>query len=256
MARCLSLSGRRIQIDHHVAALLPIVLRNRAVFGAAGVVNPVVDVKRLMKVAKGDVVDVRPQRRPLARRQTACFFLQLAFDAGVGHKDVILSPSGGQLRQRFGVRLHGHNGAGAVVAQAMDAHAARQIDVGALAAHRVPGTQLRLGLHELGIEEDDKVLQRQKFHPADRFVVVGAFVVAFHRDTGNAGSPQTFEPAHGLVERQCIDRALVKQVACQDDKINSAFEGLIDDRVEGAAEIIKALFMVILLVAEVNIGTV
>ena len=150
----------------------------------------------------------------------AGFVLQLPFDACVGDEDAVIDVVLGKLGQRVCVKLHNGRGAGAQIAQAVDAHAGPRLEIGAAAADRVPGLQLDLLVLELRIQEDEQVLQGQELHPAERLFVVGALVVALHGDAGDAGVAQPAEGAHGLVQHQGVEGAAVEEVAGQEDEVD------------------------------------
>ena len=75
------------------------------------------------------VIDVRAQECPLAHVQPACFVRQLAFDTGMGDKDVVAGGAAGEISQRRSVGLNGQRCARAVIAQPVDAHAWRNVDI-------------------------------------------------------------------------------------------------------------------------------
>jgi hypothetical protein len=115
-------------------------------------------------------------------------------------------------------------------------------------------------------------LQRQKFHPPDGVFVVSALVVALDGNAGDAGVAQPAQHTHRLVERQCVDRALVKEVAGQDDEVHRPADLLVegegalvrtrlilagrfvDDGVERGGEIVEARRLTVLQIAKMDVG--
>ena len=85
---------------------------------------------------------------------------------------------------------------------------------------------------------------------------MGVFVVALHGGHGDAGLFQTAQPLHGLDQRGRVDGPFLKEVAAQDDEIHPLGDGLVDDVQKGAAKIVEAFLVVVLLVAQVNVGEV
>ena len=144
--------------------------------------------------------------------------------------------------------------AGTDILQSMNAQARHRIDVGT--GPLVIGRELGLAFDKLRRQQDQQPADGQKIHPADVVLVVGALVVALDGDAGNAGLLQFLQRGNGLVERQGVDRALVEEIAGQDDKVDLLGDGRIDDGEKGAGKIIAAFGTVVLLVAEMNVGTV
>ena len=66
----------------------------------------------------------------------------------------------------------------------MHAHARDWVDIGA--APIFIGGQLRFALFEGGRQQNQQIAHGQEFHPADLFTKVGAFVVTFNGETGDA----------------------------------------------------------------------
>ena len=64
-------------------------------------------------------------------------------------------------------------------------------------------------------------------------------MVALDRDARNAGVAQTAQAAHRLVERQRIDRPLVKEVSGQNHKINRPLDVLVERKLAPAAKSLK-----------------
>ncbi len=96
----------------------------------------------------------------------------------------------------------------------------------------------------------------QKVHPAHAVAVIGALVVALdgeHRDARSAQPPQA---ADGVAQGARVDAAVMKEVAGQHDKIYLFGQRRIDHSPVGAAEIHVAHIVVILPVAQVDIGAV
>ena len=109
-------------------------------------------------------------------------------------------------------------------------------------------------------------MQRQKLHPTDGFFVIGAFVVAFDRDDGNPCCAEPLQGAHRLVQRERVDGPLLEEIPGQNDKIDFALDvriecrlfaqRLVHNRVESPAEVVESFFLIVLLIAEMDVGAV
>ena len=139
-----------------------------------------------------------------------------------------------------------------VIAHAVDAQTRHRLYIGPSA---LPVGRERDALAvTLRIEQRQQFPLGQKVHPADAVAVVGQFMVALHREAGDTGLFQPFQPGDGVVEGERIDGAFFKEITGQQDEVDFAVDGRINNVEIGAGEVVLPLAAVVLTIAEMTVG--
>ncbi len=209
-----------------------------------------------MDVPQGDIIDVRSQPVEGGVRERTGIVVEDALQTGVQHQDgeqragrdvalVQAVQSGGQVADHprrcspiVGLPVHAHP---------------FDVNIGAAMAGIVIGAQCEGCVAILAREHAQQVQLSQAVQPGEAFGEKGTLMVALDGEHRNVALFKHAQKASRLHKGAGLHGAFMKEVACQQHKVDPGIDGGLYQVAEGARKVILALLAAVLPVAQVDV---